>query len=72
MLCWQVWAIAPASTVNCSPPDLPGGSGYGIGMIGAWVYDSQHTESTEARAKAFFKRLVGPAFIVTRISKKEK
>ena len=37
---------------------------YGIGMIGAWVYYFKRAESTEARVKAFFKGVVGRAFMV--------
>ena len=41
-----------------------GSPGYGIGMIGAWVYYFKRATTTQERVQAFFKGLVWPAFLV--------
>ncbi|MBN1666127.1 MAG: hypothetical protein JW862_03540 [Anaerolineales bacterium] len=41
-----------------------GGTFYGLGLIGAWVYYFQRATTTEARVRAFFKGLAWPAFLV--------
>jgi hypothetical protein len=41
-----------------------GSPGYGIGMIGAWVYYFKRATTTQQRVQAFFKGLVWPAFLV--------
>jgi hypothetical protein len=41
-----------------------GGTLYGLGLIGAWVYYFQRATTTEERVRAFFKGLAWPAFLV--------
>jgi hypothetical protein len=40
------------------------GPGYGIGMIGAWIYYFKRATTPQQRVQAFFKGLVWPAFLV--------
>ncbi len=49
-----------------------GGGGdavYGIGMFGAWYYYFKRATTNEEKAKAFFKGLVWPAFLVYELFK---